>query len=220
MIGIVNARLNKIKPPYEITRSTGDIDDIPNWKASMFRAFGLYYFQILEGLLVEEYFEHFSNLMYGLYGLLQERISVKDVKNVEVLFKKFVTDMELLYGGEHVGINIHFLVHLPQSVLDWGCLWTTSTFIPEWFNGHLLTLCNGTQSQAEQMAHTYLLKHAVRDEFVTLLKSTDAIIPPTVSSLLIELLHLPLDTREELIEKKSLLTKELLNFWVPQRTGS
>lgn len=44
--------------------------------------------------------------------------------------------------------------------------------------------------------------------------------PPTVSSLLIELLHLPVDTREELIEKKCLLTKEQLNFWVPQGNGT
>lgn len=48
MVAIVNARLSKIKPPYEITRSTGDIDDIPNWKASMFRAFGLYFFKFLK----------------------------------------------------------------------------------------------------------------------------------------------------------------------------
>lgn len=38
-ISIANARLMNIKPPYEISRSTGAVDDLKNWKASMFRSF-------------------------------------------------------------------------------------------------------------------------------------------------------------------------------------
>jgi hypothetical protein len=55
-------------------------------------------------------------------------------------------------------INVHFLIHLSQSVLDWGCLWTTSSFIPEWFNGVLMSFSNGTQAIADKMASNYLLK--------------------------------------------------------------
>lgn len=191
-IHIINARLAQIKPPYEITRSTGAIDDIPNWKASMFKTFGLYFFQVLEGILPNEYFEHFTMFSYGLFCLLQAEISVEDVRKIDVLFKRFVVELERLYGAEHVSINMHLLTHLAQSVLDWGCLWSTSTFIPEWFNGHLLTLCNGSQYVADQMAKNYLLKIAVRNETVALLKS-DAVVPDSVSQLLIDMLHLPVD---------------------------
>ena len=38
-ISIVNARLMNIKPPYEISKSTGAVDDLSKWKASMFRSF-------------------------------------------------------------------------------------------------------------------------------------------------------------------------------------
>ncbi len=192
-ISIVNTRLSLTKPPYEITRTMGPVDDLSNWKASMYRNFALFFFVVLEGILPDEYFDHFMNLSYGMFVLLQEKVSVEDVKKVEVLFRRYIQDTQKLYGIEYVGINVHFLSHLAQSVLDWGCLWATSTFIPEWFNGELLSLCNGTQSVADQMAKNYLTKLVVRDE-VTKLMSKDKF-PPKVESTLKELLHLPHEHR-------------------------
>lgn len=69
---------------------------------------------------------------------------------------------------QQVGINVHFLTHLFQCVLDWECLWSYSTFIPEWLNGELLTLKHGSQAVAAQMANNYLLKMAVREKVVSL----------------------------------------------------
>lgn len=140
------SRLSNTRPCYGITREMGALDDLSNWKASMFKNFALFFYTILKDLLPAEYFQNFANLSYGMLILLQEKISIRDVKNVWLLFANFVKEMERLYGIEHIGINIHFLTHLSQSVLDWGCLWATSTFIPEWFNGELGTYFNGTQS--------------------------------------------------------------------------
>jgi hypothetical protein len=176
---VLNSRLMNTKPPYEITRVMGALDDLSNWKASMFRAFVLFFVDVLEDVLPKDYFDHFVKLSYGMFVLLQEKVSVSDVDKVKVLFRHFVIDFEKLYGAPHVGINVHFLVHLSQSVLDWGCLWTTSTFIPEWFNGVLMSLSNGTQAIADQMATNYLLKLAVRDEAVTVLQKY--ILPPHVT---------------------------------------
>ena len=130
-----------------------------------------------------------GKLSYAIFFLLQEQVNVEDVKRVDVLLKNFVIETESLYGIGWVGINIHFLTHLAQSVLDWGCLWSTSTFIPEWFNGELLKLSNGSQAVIEQMANNYLLKLAVRGEAMPLV-SNDSL-PPPVATLLSELLHLP-----------------------------
>lgn len=192
---VLNSRLSRTKPAYEITRVMGALDDLSNWKASMFRAFVLFFVDVLEDILPKEYFDHFVNLSYGMFVLLQENVSISDVEKIEVLFRRFVVDFEKLYGAEHVGINVHFLTHLPQSVLDWGCLWATSTFIPEWFNGVLMALSNGTQAIADQMATNYLLKIVVRDEAVALLRKH--ILPPHVTKKLCELLHLPKETQRE-----------------------
>ncbi|EFX67945.1 hypothetical protein DAPPUDRAFT_115013 [Daphnia pulex] len=68
--------------------------------------------------------------------------------------KEYVLPKELFdhFVNLSYGINLHFLIHLSQSVLDWACLWTTSTFIPEWFNEVLISLSNGTQAIADKMA--------------------------------------------------------------------
>ena len=157
----------------------------------MFRSFGLYYFVVLEDILPKQFFDHFCLLSYGLNVLLQEKVSVRDVKTTELIFKKFVKDTEILYGIEHVTANIHFLTHLSKCVMDWGCLWSYSTFIPEWFNGELLNLKHGSQALTEQMAENYLMKMAVRDKVVHLEKNGQ-FFPPDVSKLLRELLHLPI----------------------------
>lgn len=192
-IAVINSRLSRTKPPYEMTRVMGAIDDLANWKASMFRGFILFFVDILEDILPAEYFDHLISLSYAMFVLLQKKVSTSDVENMKHLLKRFVIDMEILYGPEHVGINVHFLTHLPQSVLDWGCLWTTSTFIPEWFNGVLMSLSNGTQAVADQMARNYLMKLAVRDEAVNIL--ANHVLPPNVSDKLCDNLHLPREKR-------------------------
>lgn len=48
---LLNERIREMRPPYEVTRTSRPIDDIALWKASELRAFALYYFPALEGLL-------------------------------------------------------------------------------------------------------------------------------------------------------------------------
>lgn len=70
-ISIVNNRLQRIRPSKEVTRTIDALDDLADWKASMFRSFTLFFYVILEDILPEEYFEHFCNLSYGMFILLQ-----------------------------------------------------------------------------------------------------------------------------------------------------
>lgn len=188
-MGIINVKLAQIKVPFEVTRVIHSFNDFSDWKSSMYRNFFLYLFPVLENVLPPIYFRHLCSLSYGVFLLLQDRVSVDDVRKVGILFKHFVVDFETLYRKENVTINIHFLTHLSQSVIDWGCLWSTSTFLPKSFNGDLLKLFNGTQPVIEQMAGNLLLKSAVRDEVLHLTKSQN--VPAVVHSLLTELLHFP-----------------------------
>ena len=62
-LAVINARLSQAKPPYDISRT---IDSLTNWsdrKASMYRAFALYYFHLLEGILPSP----FLNIFLALY---------------------------------------------------------------------------------------------------------------------------------------------------------
>lgn len=144
---ILNKRLSNTKPPYDITRTPRSLQNIKFWKASVFRAFALYYFPLLEGILPEPYFSHFPNFSCAFSILLQESVlTTQCVKDVGVLLDDFVQKVEYYYGEKYVKFNVHLLTHLSKSVLDWGCLWATSAFIPEWFNDQLQNLSNGTQT--------------------------------------------------------------------------
>lgn len=82
--------------------------------------------------------------------------------------KQFVKGIQTIYGVEQViGINVHLLTYLSQCVLNLGCLWSYSTFIPEWLNGKLLTLKHGSPAIAAQMANNNLLKMTVRYWYLT-----------------------------------------------------
>ena len=194
-INIINTKLGNIEPPYEVTRSTAPINKLKVWKASMFRSFTLYYFHVLEDVLLPIYFQHFCKLVYGISLLLRESVSIVDVEKVDILFRDFVKEFELLYGIEDVRINVHFLTHLAQAVLNWGCLWATSTFIPEWFNGELNSLFHGSQSVVDQMGANYLLRQEVKREALSLINSKA--LPPHVHLQLRQYLSLPTTNDDE-----------------------
>ena len=195
-IGIerLNKRLESTLPPHEISRCPRTLQNIKFWKASEFRAFALYYYTLLDGILPEPFYTHFADLCYAFYVLLQERASKESVRKIQPLLERFVRDTEYLYGTQHVTYNIHMLIHLSRAVLNWGCLWTHSTFIPEWFNGELTSLCNGTQSVVEQMAESFLMKNQLRNEAIQLLNEND--VPSEVSELLQSLLNLPMGSNK------------------------
>lgn len=192
---LLNQRLLEMRPPYEVTRTSRPIEDIAKWKASEFRAFALYYFPALEGLLPKDFYQHFLYLVYGLQVLLQENVSLKLVKETDLVFRHFVKQAAVLYGEKHMRFNMHLLTHLSQSVVNWGCLWATSTFIPEWFNGQLVALINGTQCVAEQMVNSFRLRNVIRAEAVSILSRF--ILPRNVVTLLQDLLNIPVHVDEE-----------------------
>ena len=86
------------------------------------RAFALYYFPALEGLLPQDFYHHFLYLVYGLQVLLQENVSLNLVEEIDLVFRHFVKQADVLYGEKHMRFNMHLLTHLSQSVINWGCL--------------------------------------------------------------------------------------------------
>lgn len=194
---ILNARLVAMRPPYEVTRTSRSIEDIGYWKAAEFRAFALYYFSALQGLLPQVYYDHFLYFVYGLQVCLQEEVAFKRIEETGPLFRHFVLQAAILYGRDYIRFNLHLSTHCLPACDNWGCLWATSTYIPEWFNGQLAASVNGTQSLAEQMAHTYLLHRVVRAEAIALLSKY--ILPQNVASLLKNWMQIPatlFDTEE------------------------
>ncbi|KAK3107227.1 hypothetical protein FSP39_009848 [Pinctada imbricata] len=68
---------------------------------------------------------------------------MKDIEKSESLLKYFVFMVPSLYDERYRTINIHSLLHLPETVKELGPLWSTSCFAFEGANGELLKLFHG-----------------------------------------------------------------------------
>lgn len=69
-----------------------------------------------------------------------------------------------------MAMNIHLITHITQSVVNWGPLWSQSTFAFENVNGILGRYVKGIRYPIHQIAFKYILS-AVLDQTDTLKES-------------------------------------------------
>ncbi|EEC02570.1 conserved hypothetical protein, partial [Ixodes scapularis] len=157
-VSLLNSFLLAVSPPTEITRTPRKFEDRAYWKASELRALLLFYgYVVLKPVLPRQFFKHFTLLSYGVYLLLKDEITERDLREARALLEKFVLQMGALYGTTNVSYNVHQLLHLTDSVEAWGPLWATSCFPFEGRNAVLLNYFSGTQCVGEQIARTFVL---------------------------------------------------------------
>jgi hypothetical protein len=152
----VDAILLQIKPPSEIKRLPRSLNLRKYWKASEWRNFLLFYFIHLSDFLPKKYFDHWCLLAFAVYSLLSKHITKDALIFCDLALHKFVTQVEELYGKQHVSYNVHLLTHLTTSVERWGPLWCNSAFLFEDANGKLLTFFHGTRGISQQIFKSFI----------------------------------------------------------------
>lgn len=105
--------------------------------------------------------QHMLLLAHGVFLLTQNSISRQELNRAHASLTKFVHDFQQLYGVIHMTYNVHQLIHLPQTVIDWGPLSIYSTYVFEGFNLILMRLFHGTQAVPLQIANSFLLYRAL-----------------------------------------------------------
>ena len=159
---IIDARLQRVMPPQEVTRLPRSISQRAHWKGSEWHWWLLLYAPVvLGGLLPTPYFRHLLLLVEGVYLLSKSSITRHEINKADHCLAEFVRNFHLLYGEENTTYNVHQLTHLAQTVIDWGPLWCYSAYIFEGFNMVLLRLFHGTQAVPNQIASSFLLYRAM-----------------------------------------------------------
>lgn len=103
----LDLRLEKIKPPVEITRRPWSKKF---WNASEWRLFHLFYaLPVLEGILPARLWNYMILLVFGLDTLLQGRIKTRSMIMSELAVTKSVIEFERLYRKHHMTFNMHLL---------------------------------------------------------------------------------------------------------------
>lgn len=131
----------KIKVPKLITRNSRSIKDRNLWKASEWRNWLNWYSLIcLKPILPSKYIKHLALLVMAINMCLQKSITLQMIECAQKLFVKFVQLFQKYFGKDQMTYNVHFLVHITDSIKNWGPLWTHNAFLFENENRLLLKL--------------------------------------------------------------------------------
>lgn len=160
-INVINDRLRTIKPPKFIHRMPRTTKDLLHWKASELKHCFFYYsIAVFEGIMENQYFEHYLRLMVAMYILSADVILIDMIDVANDLLLRFVQEYGQLYGERHMSINLHSLLHLPECVRQTGPLWAHTCYEYEDLSGQMLNLVHGTRYIGSRIAngHGHLLK--------------------------------------------------------------
>lgn len=152
VINDIDHFLTSIKPSLDISRTPRKLSERLHLKAHELVIWLLFYsLPTLKEYLPRRYLLHWSLLVEAISILLKTSILKTEVYYAKQCIFKFVKDIEVLYGLEHVSFNAHLLTHLPESVLNWGPLWTHSAFCYENFHQVLKKLVKSSNSAELQI---------------------------------------------------------------------
>lgn len=123
------------------------------WKASELRAWLLFYsIPILFEILPMDYVHHLNLLVKAMHILLGSQICYSDLSTATKMLTLFYEKAVDLYPEEFCTMNVHSLIHLAQTVENFGPLWSYSCFGFENMNGHLKKHTHGTRNVLPQLA--------------------------------------------------------------------
>lgn len=158
----IDSQLLSILPPNAFSRLPRSITVRKFWKAHEWQTWLLYYsLPVLQDVLPKKYFTHWALLVEGISILLGDNITREQIAHAHDALVYFVGGFECLYGKENMSFNIHLLLHLSESVTNWGPLWAHSAFLFEDYNGHLLNQVKSSKAVPLQICKRILLERAL-----------------------------------------------------------
>ncbi|XP_051155482.1 uncharacterized protein LOC127291262 [Leptopilina boulardi] len=151
----INGILKSIKAPHQVGRLTRSLKDKAFWKAREWENWVLYYSTpILKLFFDQKYVLHWVKLVEALYILLQSKITIDELNHADILLHEFVVGTEELYSQFAMTFNVHLLLHLSKSVLDWGPLFAHSAFAFESGNCQLLKSVHAAKGVHHQICRS------------------------------------------------------------------
>lgn len=159
----VDSYLKSLKVPQQLTRLSRSIGDRKHWKAREWENWLLFYSLpvLLELPGFEEYAAHWSHLVEALFILSQNSIPLSDIDKAEMLLKEFQIETQRLYGYTSMTYNVHQLIHLVQSVVDFGPLWAHNCFCFESMNGILMKKIKSAKGVLHQICRSILMNQSL-----------------------------------------------------------
>ncbi|CAF3340562.1 unnamed protein product [Rotaria sp. Silwood2] len=124
----INKRIQQYITPSSTIRLPRHISLYSRYKASEYRAILLIYYRIFENILPDIYYSHFKQLVFAMHIGENQQITKSKLEEMHILLQHYVHEFKTLYGMRHIVNNIHSLIHLAETVRDYGPLQGYSPF--------------------------------------------------------------------------------------------
>ncbi|KAL7291599.1 hypothetical protein TKK_0014639 [Trichogramma kaykai] len=164
----VDSHLSSIKVPSHLSRFCRSINDRKFWKSREWENWLLYYSLpiISDFWQMKEFADHWSLIVEAAHLLMKDEIQEDEVLKANYLLKLAVAETERLYGEDAMTYNIHQLLHIVQSVINWGPLWAHFGYPFENGNGQLLRVVHAAKGVINQMC-----RHITRNSSLIILEN-------------------------------------------------
>lgn len=136
----INSMFLEIKVPHQLGRLARPLSDRNNWKSREWENWVLFYSLPLftRVLKCTARLRHWALLTESLHIALQTKITYAELNNLNDMLLRFDSEAENLYTLNAMTYNTHQLLHITESIANWGPLWAHSSFCFESANYYLL----------------------------------------------------------------------------------
>ena len=160
-IEYLDTLMSSIAVPEQISRRTRHISIRKNWKAREWENFVLYYnIPILSKVLNKKLMEYWLLFAESLHILLKEYIHIDELNRADEMLYEFVAKSEEYFGKVAMTSNLHQMLHISTSVLNFGPLWAHSTYGFESANHYLLQAIQCAKGVAQQIIRFVHISHS------------------------------------------------------------
>lgn len=158
----LDSMLKSIAVPYQISRLSRPISNRNDWKAREWENFILYYsVPLFSAVLSKKLLHHWLLFAESLHILLQTDIHINELDRADKMLNEFVIKSEEYFEIRAMSFNLHQLLHICTSVLNFGPLWAHSTFGFESANHYLLKAVKCARGVPQQIIRFVNINHSV-----------------------------------------------------------
>ncbi|CAF4868677.1 unnamed protein product [Rotaria sp. Silwood1] len=127
-IELINISLCTHKFPSTTYRIPRSILKYYQFKANELRCVLLFGFSSFCMYLPKKYCRHFLLLVIAAHLCESKAITSEQLSQIKILTSQFIYQFPLLYGDRQNVMSVHSIIHLPESIRDFGGVYNYSTF--------------------------------------------------------------------------------------------
>ena len=162
-IDVIEIMSQNIQVPNQITRLCRTVQNRKWWNAREYENWVLYYSLPILRLFphLEVYADHWEILVNAYHILLKSKISHEQLCQSHDMLIKFVVLTETYYTHTVMTYNVHQLLHLTESVLNWRPLWAHSGYCFENGNGILKNKIHAMKGVVHQICRSVSMEQCI-----------------------------------------------------------